>query len=785
MFDETGKKEEKGIQSTGGNNFLDPGMPINDGLDEKKRKLLILGTIFVLIVVAVLFWILFHALRSPKNDQPEDASASTTDPARLGDAHLEGGPGDKGNENGGSAIENVEYLSFADFYREPATPIPSAFASFDLPLNVKADVSNYYDISRKIDLEKSLTALNSNGFAVVNNPWEKQSSNFYSLAQTLSDNGVPLYISADFLSYYYQGALKASFKDIEEGVFFDSLWQISKSLFDSSRARYEARVAEAPVGNDPILEGERLETAFFAVALELLKPQPSQVDEQNKFAAGKFSPQEKEKLAFNVPGYLNDDVVKELELIRAAQDRRISPVLLYDRDYKQFVVPSEYRSNAKLNNFYLAAAWLNSIFPLNYRADSCKDCLLDKDDWRINITAAALIAQDFSKNQELKDEWARVYKTMAFFKGLRDSWDYVDYRDASKNLFGEEYDIASVFGTEKGDEERERLRNLLLERQPSPMQGGNSLKTMDGYQNAGFQFLADFYWPNEFIFGRLSYPATGILQGKLTEGNVTSCLYDRKYQRCQGSGQDILKILNPAWESEAYAINAGYEKYGEALTNLRPEAEAAMGSQVNNYWSSLFLWNTYLDSSADSLPANLRTEAWRERMAQSAMGGWIDLQVPEDKLAVRKEDATGGLSASSGNAEYASVEPQVAFYDRMLAHGNMVMGMFQALGLDLRSSLAANRLRETLWQIAGLKAIAEKQAAGQAISAEDIQFVKNFIRLQTVESEGEKLILLRNGFLGMAIKEQMLSPGIIVVANKVGDEIVFSAGPIYRFKESK
>jgi hypothetical protein len=45
-------------------------------------------------------------------------------------------------------------------------------------------------------------------------------------------------------------------------------------------------------------------------------------------------------------------------LIKAASGVKKSPVLLYPRDYAVFMVPDEYRRDAKLYNFYFKVIFL-------------------------------------------------------------------------------------------------------------------------------------------------------------------------------------------------------------------------------------------------------------------------------------------------------------------------------------------------------------------------------------------------------------------------------------------
>jgi hypothetical protein len=789
--------EDNNLPAQGGaNNFIDPaGSGDDDSYASAKRKKITLWTIVGVLIIAsiALIWWLFVYLSNNKpqaegpvkNDEPEQVEQ-----IGLG-VYLNPTQDIDYPDDGLDDLEGVEYLAFSDFYRLNSYESKEFnFENYTLPINIKVDVSNYYDLSRKIDLDKQLDNLNQFGFAIIDNPWPSQAGDFYSLASSLDERQIPLYISADFVSYYYQNILKTAFKDIEEGVFYQSLWDISRSLYESSRIRYESRLTEIGNVNDRVLEGERLATAFFAVALELLKPSPDQIEAGNKYASGLYNDQEQKKFSFTVPSYLTDDVLRELTLIRASRARQKSPVLLYDRDYKDFVVPTEYRNNARLNNFYLAAAWLNSVFPLNYRSADCPDCLLDKDDWRINFIAASLIAQDFSDNQELRNEWARVYKSLAFFKGLRDAWNYVDYRDGFYDLFGEKGNIADLFAENnlEAEDNFERFRAYLLGRQLLPVQGSYALNSVDGRRFAGLQFLADFYWPNDFILSNLRYPYVGMYEGsgRPASNNITACSVQNRSQRCQGSAHDVLSLIYPDWSSEYYLENSNYSAYPEALSALRPLAEEAMSSNINNYWSSLFLWNNYLISAESNLPLFLQSGPWYEQMAKGALAAWVDMQLPMDKLSLRTQvDDSGTLSAGVAVLDYAWVEPNLEFFDRLIAHNEMIVGMFQAININKRSNLAFNHLRNAHRELSTLRDIAIKQANGEVLSQGDTQAIRDFAKMYSVDQIGEKSLVWHNDILEVRVRQFIEAPKLIVVAHPVDGKIVMAVGPIFNHRESK
>lgn len=781
-------------KSDGANNFVSPNQsgPDDSYASAKKKKIILIIAISLgVIILATVLWWASSVLLSKSKNQPEPSNENNTETEQSGlDVYLNPNDSVIGDEDDNDYLSGVEYLSFADFYKlDNDTERNINFKNYNLPINIKLDVANYYEVSRKITLDTQLDNLNEHGFAILDNPWEKTADNFYSLAETLDSRQIPLFISADFISYYYQSILKASFKEIEEAVFYESLWNISENLYENSRKQYEAHLAEIGNVNDRVLEAERLATAYFAVSLELLKPHADQIEENHRFSSGLFNEQDQKQFAFQVPAYLNDDVLSELALISEAKAKQKSPVLLYDRDYKSFIVPSEYSDNARLNNFYLAAAWLNSTFPLNYRDDSCADCLLDKDDWRINFIAASLIAHDFATSQDLKNEWARVYKSLSFFKGLRDAWNYIDYRDGFEALFTKEGDIKSLFAENnlQAEDNLEALRLKLLERQSLPIQGAYNPNSVDGRRFAGLQFLADFYWPNDFILSKLRYPIVGSYEGNtLAKNNITACSIQGSTQRCQGSSQDILKLIYPAWDSESFRENSKYVNYTSSIAQLQTLADEAIKSNINNYWSSLYLWKNYLLNTENNLPEYLKNSNWSNRMADSALASWVDMQLPMDKLSLRSQvSSVGNLSSGEITADYAWVEPSLEFFDRIIAHSQMVIGMFEALDISSRSNLAINYINEAESELVLLRNIAIKQAAGEDLNESDTQVIRDFAKMYNLEKMETKSLIWRNSALNKKVTQNMGAPKILIIAHPVGDKIVFAAGPIFNHQESK
>jgi hypothetical protein len=200
----------------------------------------------------------------------------------------------------------------------------------------------------------------------------------------------------------------------------------------------------------------------------------------------------------------------------------------------------------------------------------------------------------------------------------------------------------------------------------------------------------------------------------------------------------------------------------------------------------LLISRYYLNIPDSRLPAYLRSEQWRLHMSSAALGAWTDMQLPLDKMVLRSQnDKEASLGAIVGSSDYALVEPNLDYLERLLAHNQMLLGMFEAIGLNEKSSLATNNIKEAGRQLAIFKTIIEKQAQGESLSAEDNQFIREFVRAYIVEKNAEKTISWRNSVLGASIKESLGAPRLLIIVHPVGDKKVFAAGPIFNHQESR
>jgi len=686
---------------------------------------------------------------------------------------------------------NVEYLSFSDFYKAPDNNLITNFKDYELPINIKIDGLNYYDLARKINLDAAVNDLNRLGFAVLDNPWSREINDFYSIYERLEQKQVPIMITSDFLIYYYQNSLKKIFKDIEEDVFYTNLWLVTKELYTLAKNRYEARLASIGQINDSILEGQRMAMVFFAVALELLKAESSQIVSKGSLEeVGKFSQIDADRFSFNPAPYIRADVLAEVTLIKTAKDIKKSPNLLYIRDYSEFKVPNEYKNDAKLNNFYLASKWLNSVFPLEYKSATCLDCLLDKEDWRLSMIAASLISTDFSSRPDLKNRWARVYKLMGYFSGLREEINYVDYRDALTYLFGENYVVEEIFDdyNKEAFNNLEKLRNKLLTYEYPIIRGALDKNDPANKAKIGFKMLAEPYWPNDYIFSRLTWPQVGKYTGEdKRPNNLTACDVGRGViVRCNGISLDIANLVRPLTSHEIFDENSQYENYIEESIKLTAELNSDALWHTSNYWSTISIMRA-LTSKQVRQPVFTNSLEWENKNINTAISAWVNMQLPLEAVSLAPVFRGQGLTSFARYSEYAYIEPNLPLINELIAINNMIAQMFAALRLNEEISSATRNIQLIDNDLQALRKIIIKELSGEELDEKDGEIITDFARRYLVDAnnDSDKIVEINFPKNKIILQQNLSQLKLMAVVHLVGNNKVISVGPVWSNQESR
>ncbi|MFA5894109.1 MAG: DUF3160 domain-containing protein, partial [Candidatus Margulisiibacteriota bacterium] len=772
--------------------------------DGNKTALVLLAALITALFIVAGIWLIFRKKAPVAPSAPEQATTSTPI-TQISTSTLPGGLADGAGiiVDGRRLTEEelkAENLAFAQFYKAEANDFKPKALETKLPLFAKTDLANYYDVSRKLDLDKSLDKINRDGFVLLDNQYAAEADDFYKIFELLAKKEIPQFISGDFLLYYYQNNLKETYKEIESNVFYQDVWTISKSFFDLANTRYKKRRDLVGAVNDPVLEAERLEAAFWAVSLELLKPQPKQINELNKSDAAKFSIKEAADFDFTTPDYLADEVAKETTLIARASGEEKSPIFLYQKNYSEFSVPPAYLANPKLRNFYLAANWLKSPFPLYYQSESCPDCALDKNDWLINFIAASLITRDFADNQELKNYWAKVYKILAFFQGIRKELTYLNYQEVLKSAYDEAYNPELIFSGPGGQPSFERAMAAAEKLADEIQKGYNFGSIVGGLDRAdtrnlpkiGMRLLQENFWPNDYIGGKLTGASAGGYLGPYDRFHpeaglpLSGCAVGRekKIERCTIIGLDVINLFKPLSAQDVYfTTNSNYRNY-QAQSQ---EIKQALGKfnvydwHENNYWTTLdIIKKNLLEANLKTLPTYVSPAAWQAKEVNTALGAWVNLGLPADSFGVGSFE-TGGFGERYKLSGY--IEPNLVLVNELSANSKMLEQMFSALKLGANAGFTSKKLNELVEYLDKIKAIVKKELNQEPLDENDQLVLGELIRNTMVVKAGAKSLNLQ--FKNKSIKESIAGVKLLVVVVALPDKKILTVGPVFNYQEGR
>jgi hypothetical protein len=767
-----------------------------DSSNSMQKNLIFIGVIlFLLGIVFLIVYLIFFRPEKTLTKPVEPTATSTEINGNF--SRL---PEDLSGENKDSYYISsttgnikIEDLTFGYFYEPKKEDFDAKPAQFELPLNVKVDAANYYDLSRKLKIDDQIEYVNKYGFAIFDNQIKEGGNNFFAAYRGLVSDDIPIVLTTDFIYYYYQNELKQVFREIEKNTFYENVWDINKKLYDIALTRYKNKVSEAGLVNDPVLEGERLELVYFAVALKLLTPSIEQINKNASFIdEKKFSEQEADSYNFILPSYISEDVEKEVALIRAAQADVKSPSFLYNMQYKRFRVPSDYGNSAKLTNFYLTMKWFNSVFPLYYKSETCPDCLLDYEDWVVNMAAASFISKDIYDNPEIKNQWAIIYKFIAFYSGLRADLTYLHYNDALTKIFGENYSVEKIFSSANGDREKKliELRDELLENDFLPLEGG-----MKGFYEKpelvlGLRILQEPYWPDDYLFRELS--GTDLKQNlpkeflEKRDKIITSCkLRLAEYYRCTGYSLDLVSLIYPVkFDDEAYRLNTMYDNFSERKDTVASSFDKFDVHTWNSniYWASLDISKKFF-SHKQSGPTYALSKEWQDKKdLNTTLGAWVNMHLMEDRLVSYAEKTNSRkLGAVNQCNKYNYIEPNLAFLNDLVAKNDMLIKMLTVLKSVGNTNTAVIQLKDLNKKLNDIITIVKKQLNNETISDDDCRIMTELASGYAIDNKRVNFFSIKPDI--KKLEEKIEGVKLLMIYYKNQDKNILGVGPIFNFSE--
>ncbi|MFA6254458.1 MAG: DUF3160 domain-containing protein [Patescibacteria group bacterium] len=763
---------------------------------EDNRIIYLIGIAIVIILLIITSVFLFFYFQRPQPLTPEPTPETNVNGnvpilPSSGDVNANG---ENGNTPQSQLAKEKQFIS--SFYQPIEISYTPAAPTYPLPIeNIKEQVVNYRDFSRKIKLESALPKLGENGFVVMANPFSSQLTDWESNYKLVKENDLPIFISSDSIIGLYQDTLHLIYKETEQEIFYSSLWGLLNDLYNQTKFRYESRYQQFGIETDIITEANRLEMAYLGIALKLLSPEPKQIKEAIGTSNKYFSPQEASVYKVSVPEYLTKEIDQEIELISTKAKTAASPIFLYQKSYLNYEVPPQYQTSEKLKNYYLAITWLNDvIFPLWYISDDCPNCLLDEEDQKINFLAGLYLSHDLASNQNLKNRWANIYKSISFFKGLENNLTYLDYHQALESLFGANYQLDEIFSADAETVKKQLadLRGKISSFEFTAVLGGSQ----DKKEQVGLKLLRNYYLLEDSLFHSLSGQSVGQYLEPKTKDQIlpfTACPKDDEAYRCLPSGLDLFNLLGNETAKGILTENKNdyYEFYGQNLDNFKNEIKKfdQYNWHDNSYLALLASLKNFSNQSTTGLPTFMQTTAWAKKSLNTGLAAWVanHREINFEKTSAME---SGGLIP---HFPYGYIEPQVEIYSQLLANTQMVMDGFKSLQIILPSAKSAERLENLKIILQRITAVARQELENEPLTAEDYSFINNFDKhIRGVMGDVQKAGIQNKYSFSYQIDaanslDEYLDGinYIIVIYPDQEGKMFFAIGPVFNYSEGK
>ncbi len=681
----------------------------------------------------------------------------------------------------------------SSYWQKPEISIKAQTKSYKLPLaKPKEQTANYWDVSRKINIDSALPTISKNGFAVINNPFKPEAASDWQTAyENLKKNKLPIFITADSIAGVYLDTLDIVYRETEQNIFYSSLWEMLKELFDKVNTRYDSKKRVLGIESDLVTEANRLELAYLSVALKLMAPNDNQVKEALAGDYRYFSPLEKQKYTFTTPKELNDEVNREIALIAAKNTKTKSPTLLYERDYKTFAIPAYYQSSEKLKNYYLAVTWLNdTLFPLYSQEDNCPDCLLESQDHAVNLVSALYLSKDISSNQNLKNRWANIYKTVGFFHGIEAGLTYLYYNEAMVGLNGQDYDLDKIFpGPIESNHDRiEKVKNKI-----AAFKFPTALNNQEKKEEVGLRLLRQKFLPEEQLYQSLANKNSGKYLEEVEKTNdlpFTGCSQDKANWRCYQTALDLFSALefSTAHQVLVETKNNRYENYPNIINSFAQNF-TNFDSKTwhdNAYLSLIWSLKSIKNQNLDGYPTFMQTEAWKSKNLNTTLGIWADFhkELNFERTTTVEEDAP--LPAFT----YGYIEMQPQFYAELKANVEMIMTGFASLEIITPKSNSYERLTTLRDLLDNMIRLSKKELEKtSSFTKEDYDYINNFNKQIRLITGDIKKTNLNNQYafnLENFVTQKIDGINyIIVVYPEESGKLIMALGPVFNYSETR
>ncbi len=574
-------------------------------------------------------------------------------------------------------------------WKEPAAALEKGLETYSLPLS-KEEVSKEFAphlAGLGAANDEVVKALAERGYCVLKGPCGQC---LYNLMYWFQYRGYPLYLTADAVFYLYHLQFDAMLKELEEKRLASDLLGIL-NLLDSELAGTEAKT--------PFMqEARRRARVYLGVARSLLGEKIRFADEETGRLVG-----------------------AELALIEKAGGFSVSPLFHYKEDYSQYKPRGHYTRSETLRRYFKAMMWLGRpAFLLN----GGKGRLVDEREARIQ-TAAALMLAEAAEAQGGKALAAleKFDSLLSLLIGPVENLWLRDYAEAMRKL---SLDAASVEDEASYERLKEYLRSLPP---PSIFSGlgkpvtGNEAPSPGALEEVnentrGMRLMGQRFTIDAYAFSRLVYPSVTRFEGK---GEPLT----GKPSRYLPSPFDLPALMGFG-RAAAHAERMGHTAYKGYAKRFGELAEA-LGKHMRKAPETVYDgWLKALDALDDRTAFDLqpfqRAEGWKDRLLNTFLGSWATLKHDSILYSQQPYCTEEGVDFPPKAVKPkvpGYVEPEPAFFARLVALAEMTAGGMEALGYGKEAA----RFRKLERFTRTCLKLVETEIAGKPFSAEQKRFL--------------------------------------------------------------
>ncbi|PIE53437.1 hypothetical protein CSA37_01315 [Candidatus Fermentibacteria bacterium] len=587
--------------------------------------------------------------------------------------------------------EEVMENSFSRFYEEIPSPFEPQMEQMGLPVDADK-VINLQDVLQPVSGTSVPDMLLENGFAVF--PMSYPADNPVTVFEQLESSGKPVFVSSGIALHLLHIFFDQILQQVESDHLYRELVTICSELYQSSLNR-----------NDLIA------AAYFAVPLVFLED------------------------SFTPDAQVKDMVEEEVNLMKNHGGFAESPIFGYREDYSQYIPRGHYTASEELENYFMAMMYMGRLtFLLKGGEPNGSDGpFLISAELADRLTESALYAvSDLNSieadGETLKVKWQRVYEITAFFAGFADDLSVPQYHAAAEAVAGETPEASIV----RTDQFLSGFRGYIAENfaGPSIYSGtGESMVIPDGdgqfspeefqpllEKTAGFRLFGQRHTPDSEILGKFVFPSVST--------------NPRGEQRFMPSGLDVAA----AFRCEAaldILENDGTMEYANYPDTLAAMQEMVDGYSEDDWHATLYMcWLHSLRLLAaergEGYPDFMQTDMWGRQTLSTFLASWAMLR--HDTILYVKQSYTALACCAPPMGEPVPsagfVEPVPEVYAELRSALRTAQNGLEHYGL--LDDDAAPRFRNAELILSRLQGIAEKELAGELLSAEDADFLKSF-----------------------------------------------------------